>query len=167
MWATLGIHWSQVVILVQWHLWCTWGDELSLAGCRHTPDVSRCSCRPFRSSRCPWWQPGSPLNLLRAAHCCRAGSCSWGQRWKVSTPAVRSWLNGAFISLSDPDLSAGHQEMKSERWDGSWSLVYAQWLSHQGHEHCYLLQHCTRQTFNTKRTPFILYKTLHSHRSSQ
>lgn len=50
--------------------------------------------------------------------CCRAGSCGWGERSKVSTPAVRRWLNGAFISLSDPDLSAGHQEKKPERWGG-------------------------------------------------
>lgn len=39
-----------------------------------------------------------------------AGRGRWGERSKASTPAVRRWLNGAFISFSDPDLSAGHQE---------------------------------------------------------
>lgn len=73
---------------------------------------------PLGSSRCPMMTVWQPLWIRCVQYnCCRARSCGGGERSKVSTPAVRCWLNGAFISLSDPDLSAGHQERRPERWD--------------------------------------------------
>lgn len=45
--------------------------------------------------------------------CCRASPCGWNEGSKVSSPAERDWwFNTVLISLSDPDLSAGHRENK-------------------------------------------------------
>lgn len=67
----------------------------------------------------PWWQSGSPLNPLWAVQLLQGG-VMW-LRWEVksqhssSETLIKRCLH---LSLSDPDLSAGHQEKKPERWGG-------------------------------------------------
>lgn len=129
---------------VQGHRGCTWGYEWNSAGSRHAPDMSLCSWRPLRSSHCPVMTVWLAL-WISCERCnrCRVRSCGVGERSEVGAPAGRHWWNCAFISLSDPDLSAGHQEKRPDwwGWEPVTSLCWIYWNLLQQKEVFYFFTH--------------------------
>lgn len=104
-------------------------------GCRAICDAPEGTSWVRRGAVTPLMSPAAPVDpsgLHRAPdglpaalwicceqwNCWRAGSCGWGQRSKVSTPAARRWLNGAFISLwSWPFSWTSREQVWKMRWE--------------------------------------------------